>query len=211
MSNLPSVSDGSSSESDLIVRGRRVVTPHGESAVAIHVRRGVIRMVAGFGDVRGGSFIYEAGDFVVMPGLVDTHVHINDPGRTEWEGLVTATRSAAAGGITTLIEMPLNSIPATTGVAAFQTKHAAAEGQLFVDTGFWGGVVPGNTQELRGLWDAGCFGFKCFLIDSGVKEFAGVSETDLRAALPVLAKSVAPLLAHSKLPDRLESYSKEAA
>jgi allantoinase len=168
-------------------------------------------MVSGFDDVRPGSLIYEAGDFVVMPGLVDTHVHINEPGRTEWEGFATATRSAAAGGITTLIEMPLNSIPATTGVAAFQTKHAAAEGQLFVDTGFWGGVVPGNTQELRGLWDAGCFGFKCFLIDSGVKEFAGVSETDLRAALPVLAKIGAPLLAHAELPEPIEEAAKRRA
>ena len=211
MSNLPSISDDSSSESDLIVRGKRVVTPHGESAVAIHVRRGVIRMVSGFDDVRPGSLIYEAGDFVVMPGLVDTHVHINEPGRTEWEGFATATRSAAAGGITTLIEMPLNSIPATTSVAAFQTKLAAAEGQLSVDTGFWGGVVPGNTQELRGLWDAGCFGFKCFLIDSGVKEFASVSETDLRAALPVLAKIGAPLLAHAELPEPIEDAAKRRA
>ncbi len=211
MSNLPSISDGSSGESDLIVRGKRVVTPHGESAVAIHVRRGVIRMVSGFDDVRPGSLIYEAGDFVVMPGLVDTHVHINEPGRTEWEGFATATRSAAAGGITTLIEMPLNSIPATTGVAAFQTKLAAAEGQLSVDTGFWGGVVPGNTQELRGLWNAGCFGFKCFLIDSGVKEFASVNETDLRAALPVLAKIGAPLLAHAELPEPIEEAAKRRA
>jgi allantoinase len=168
-------------------------------------------MVSGFDDVRSGSLIYEAGDFVVMPGLVDTHVHINEPGRTEWEGFATATRSAAAGGITTLVEMPLNSIPATTSVAAFQTKLAAAEGQLSVDTGFWGGVVPGNTQELRGLWDAGCFGFKCFLIDSGVKEFASVSETDLRAALPVLAKIGAPLLAHAELPEAIEEAAKRRA
>src|SRR5882672_11797466 len=208
MSNLPSISDGSSSESDLIVRGKRVVTPHGESAVAIHVRRGVIRMVSGFDDVRPGSLIHEAGDFVVMPGLVDTHVHINEPGHTEWEGFATATRSAAAGGITTLIEMPLNSIPATTSAAAFQTKLAAAEGQLSVDTGFWGGVVPGNTQELPGLWQAGCFGFKCFLIDSGVKEFASVGEADLRDALPVLAKIGAPLLAHAELPGPIEDAVK---
>src|SRR6267143_2605194 len=151
MSNLPSISDSSSSESDLIVRGKRVVTPHGESAVAIHVRRGVITMVSGFDDVRPGSLIYEAGDFVVMPGLVDTHVHINEPGRTEWEGFSTATRAAVAGGVTTLIEMPLNSIPATTTAAGFYEKTAAAAGQLWVDVGFWGGVVPGNVAEIRPL------------------------------------------------------------
>jgi len=140
--------------------------------------------------------------------LVDTHVHINEPGRTEWEGFATATRAAAAGGVTTLIEMPLNSIPATTSVAAFKTKLAAAAGKLSVDTGFWGGVVPGNSQELRGLWEAGCFGFKCFLVDSGVKEFASVGETDLRSALPVLAKIGVPLLAHSELPGPIDDAAK---
>jgi allantoinase len=139
-----------------------------------------------------------------MAGLVDTHVHINEPGRTEWEGFATATRAAAAGGITTLIEMPLNSIPATTSVSALQAKVAAAAGKLSVDTGFWGGVVPGNTQDLPGLWDAGCFGFKCFLIDSGVKEFTSVGETHLREALPVLAKIGAPLLVHAELPGPIE-------
>src|SRR5258708_541174 len=138
MSNLPGISDGSGSESDLIVRGKRVVTPHGESAVAIHVRRGVIRMVSDFDDVRPGSLIYEAGDFVVMPGLVDTHVHINEPGRTEWEGFATATRSAAAGGITTLIEIPLNSIPPTTAVPPFQTTVDAAGSHPSVVTSFCG-------------------------------------------------------------------------
>jgi allantoinase len=204
MSNLPDVSEGPSSETGLIVRGRRIVTPVGERAAAIHIRGGVIERVSGFDKVPSGSPIYEAHDFVVMPGLVDTHVHINEPGRTEWEGFATATRAAAAGGITTLIEMPLNSIPATTSVAAFQTKLATAAGQLSVDAGFWGGVVPGNARELRGLWDAGCFGFKCFLIDSGVKEFASVRETDLREALPLLAQIGAPLLAHAELPGPIE-------
>src|ERR1700747_1304671 len=122
MSNLPGISDGSNSESDLIVRGKRVVTPHGESAVAIHVRRGVITIVSGFDDVRPGSLIYEAGDFVVMPGLVDPHVHINEPGRTEWEGFASATRAAAAGGVTTIVDMPLNCIPATTTPDALESK-----------------------------------------------------------------------------------------
>ena len=200
--------DGSSGEADLIVRGKRVVTPDGERTAAIHIRGGVITKISGFDDVPLGKPIFDAHDLVVMPGLVDAHVHINEPGRTEWEGFATATRAAAAGGITTLIEMPLNSIPATTSVAAFQTKLAAAAGKLSVDTGFWGGVVPGNTQELRGLWGAGCFGFKCFLIDSGVKEFACVGEADLRKAMPELAKIGAPLLAHAELPGPVEDAAK---
>ena len=106
-----------------------------------------------------------------MPGIVDTHVHINEPGRADWEGFTSATHAAAAGGVTTLIEMPLNSIPATTTASAFREKLAAAAGKLWVDTGFWGGVVPGNLQELGSLWREGVFGFKCFLVPSGVEEF----------------------------------------
>ena len=139
-----------------------------------------------------------------MPGLVDTHVHINEPGRTEWEGFATATRAAAAGGLTTLIEMPLNSIPATTTAAGFREKIVATAGQLSVDVGFWGGVVPGNAAELRPLWEAGVFGFKCFLVPSGVAEFREVGESDLRAALPELAALGAPLLAHAELPGPIE-------
>jgi len=194
------ISGGSSGKLDLIVRGNRVIVPDGECAASIHIRGGVIEKISSFNDVPAVTNIYEAGDSAVMPGLVDTHVHINEPGRTEWEGFFTATRAAAAGGITTLIEMPLNSIPATTNVAALQAKLAAADGKLSVDTGFWGGVVPGNAHELRGLWEAGCFGFKCFLIDSGVQEFASVGEPDLRDALPLLARIGAPLLGHCELP-----------
>ena len=211
MPSPTNISGGSSGEADLIVRGNRVVTPDGERAAAIQIRSGVIMKISGFNDVPPGSLVYEARDFTVMSGLVDTHVHINEPGRTEWEGFATATRAAAAGGITTLIEMPLNSIPTTTSVAAFEAKLAAIAGQLSVDTGFWGGVVPGNTPELPGLWEAGCFGFKCFLIDSGVKEFANVSESDLREVLPVLAKIGAPLLAHSELPRPIEDAAKRRA
>jgi allantoinase len=194
------ISGNSNGKTDLIVRGNRVVTPDGERSASIHIRGGVIERISSFSDVPTATNIYEAGDFVVMPGLVDTHVHINEPGRTEWEGFVTATRSAAAGGVTTLVEMPLNSIPVTTTVAAFHAKVAAAAGKLFVDTGFWGGVVPGNTHELRALWETGCFGFKCFLIDSGVPEFASIGEADLREALPILARIGAPLLGHCELP-----------
>src|ERR1700720_2905340 len=162
MTNSLKMSNSSSGVTDLIVRGNRVVTPDGERAAAIHIRGRVITRISAIDDVPPESRIYEARDFAVMPGLVDTHVHINEPGRTEWEGFATATRAAAAGGITTLIEMPLNSIPATTSVASFQAKLTAASGKLSVDTGFWGGVVPGNSKELLGLWEAGCFGFKCF-------------------------------------------------
>ena len=143
----PNISAGSP---ELIVRGNRVITAEGERAAAIYIRGGVIEDVASFDDVRQDCPIYESGDHVVMPGLVDTHVHINEPGRTEWEGFLTATRAAAAGGITTLIEMPLNSIPATTTVAAFQEKLNATTGKLWADTGFWGGVEPGNAHEQRG-------------------------------------------------------------
>src|SRR6202795_364802 len=150
MRNSSPVPVDSPQKPEFIVRGRRVITHEGERPAAIHVRDGAIIAVSRFDDVPVGTPVHDAGDSVVMPGLVDTHVHINEPGRTEWEGFTTATRAAAAGGITTLIEMPLNSIPATTGVAAFQTKLAAASGKLSVDTGFWGGVVPGHAQELLG-------------------------------------------------------------
>ena len=143
------------------------------------------------------------GDLVIMPGLVDTHVHINEPGRTEWEGFATATQAAAAGGITTLIEMPLNAIPATTSVDALQAKIQAAQDQCWVDVGFWGGVVPGNAGQLAPLLEAGCWGFKCFLMPSGVPEFEQVTEEDLREAMPELARSGAVLLAHAELPAEL--------
>ena len=171
---------------DLIVRGRRVIAPEGERAAAIHVRGGRISAITAFDDSPMGAVVHDAHDFVVMPGIVDTHVHINEPGRTEWEGFSTATRAATAGGITTLIEMPLNSIPATTTAAGFREKLAEAAGKLWVDVGFWGGVVPGNANELRPLWESGVFGFKCFLVPSGVEEFAHVTEADLRSALPEL-------------------------
>jgi allantoinase len=185
---------------DLVVRGRRVVLPEGERAAAIHIRGGVIAAISAFDQVPAGTRVHEGGESVVMPGLVDTHVHINEPGRTEWEGFSSATRAAAAGGVTTLIEMPLNSVPATTTAAAYREKLAAAMGKLWVDVGFWGGVLPGNTTELRALWEAGVFGFKCFLVPSGVEEFAHVSEADLRAAAHELTELGATLLAHSEMP-----------
>jgi allantoinase len=182
-----------------------VVLPEGERAAAVHVRGGTIRGISGFGDFPAGSLVHEAGDSVLMPGIVDTHVHINEPGRTDWEGFSTATHAAAAGGVTTIIEMPLNSIPATTSASAMREKFAAAAGKLRVDVGFWGGVVPGNVPELKPLWEAGVFGYKCFLVPSGVDEFPGVTESDLRAALPELTSLHAPLLAHAEMPGPIDA------
>jgi allantoinase len=208
MQNSSKTPESAGNGPDLIVRGKRVITPQGERAAAIWIRAGVIVGISAYDDVNTGCALHETGNSAVMPGLLDTHVHINEPGRSEWEGFTTATRAAAAGGITTLIEMPLNSIPATTSVSAFHEKLATATGELWVDTGFWGGLVPGNAGELRALWEAGCFGFKCFLVDSGVQEFASVSEMDLREGLPELAKIGAPLLAHAESPGPIDDAAK---
>lgn len=189
---------------DFVIRGRRVVTPTEMAPASIHIRSGVISAVARFDEVPGGCPVFEAGDSVVMPGIVDTHVHINEPGRTGWEGFASATQAAAAGGITTLLDMPLNSQPPTTSVDFLRAKLEATRGQLWVDVGFWGGVVPGNVPELAGLLDAGVFGFKCFLVPSGVEEFGQVTEADLRRALSVLASTGAPLLVHAELPGPIE-------
>jgi len=140
---------------DFVIRGERVVTPEAVGPASIHIRNGLIVAIAKRDEVPEGCPVYDAGQSVVMPGLVDTHVHINEPGRTDWEGFETATRAAAAGGVTTLVDMPLNSIPATTTAEALRTKIEAAQGRCWVDVGFWGGVVPGNTPQLRRLFDAG--------------------------------------------------------
>ncbi|CAN5663909.1 allantoinase AllB [soil metagenome] len=188
----------------MIVRGLRVVTRGGMGPAAVHVVDGRITAVTAYDQIPPGAPLVEVGDAVLLPGLVDTHVHINEPGRTEWEGFETATRAAAAGGVTTLVDMPLNSIPATTNVANFSQKLQAAGRKSHVDVAFWGGVVPGNQGELRPLWDAGMLGFKCFLAPSGVDEFPHVGEVDLRATMPVLAELGAPLLAHAELLGPLE-------
>ena len=190
---------------DLVVRSRQVVTSEDVGPASIHIRSGKIAALGSYDEAPGGCPVFDAGESVVMPGLVDTHVHINEPGRTEWEGFASATRAAAAGGVTTLIEMPLNSIPATTTKQALEEKVSTAQGQCHADTGFWGGVVPGNAGDLRGLYQVGAFGFKCFLVPSGVPEFVCVTEADLRAALPELSSMGAVLLAHSELPGPIES------
>ncbi|MPQ97737.1 allantoinase AllB [Modestobacter sp. I12A-02628] len=184
----------------MIVRARRVVLPGGERAAAVHVADGRVTAVTGFDDVTGPVHTL-ADDEVLLPGLVDSHVHVNEPGRTEWEGFVSATRAAAAGGVTTIVDMPLNSIPPTTSVAALREKQAAARGRVAVDVAFWGGAVPGNVDQLRPLHEAGVVGFKCFLLDSGVPEFPPLDDPGLRAALGELAGFDGLLIAHAEDPD----------
>lgn len=148
----------------------------------------------------------DLGGAVLLPALTDTHVHLNEPGRTEWEGFETATRAAAVGGVTLMVDMPLNSDPVTTSLAALQTKQATAAlpGKLWVDVGFWGGVVPGNTEELRPMVEAGALGFKCFLCHSGIDEFPASTAADLRRAMPVLREAKVPLLVHAELESALD-------
>ncbi|HEY3886465.1 MAG TPA: allantoinase AllB [Vicinamibacterales bacterium] len=188
----------------MIVRSRRVALPSGVQAADVHIDDGRIAAVvapAPRRDLR--TPLHDVGDLAVFPGLVDTHVHVNDPGRAEWEGFQTATRAAAAGGVTTIVDMPLNSIPATVDVAALDAKRSAARGRVFVDIAFWGGVIPGNAASLAALADAGVCGFKCFLAPSGVDEFPAVAGNDLRAAMPILAARGLPLLVHAESPAAL--------
>ena len=194
---------------DLIIRSRRVVLPETIAPAAVHIREGLIAAVGKWDEISANVPLTDAGDAVVMPGLVDSHVHVNEPGRTDWEGFATATRAAGAGGITTFVDMPLNSIPPTTTQAGFAAKLAAADGQCRIDAAFWGGVIPGNTAELKLLLADGVRGFKCFLIHSGVDEFPHVTEADLREAMPELAKLNSVLLVHAELPEPIENAAAE--
>jgi allantoinase len=191
------------------LKGRRVVTPDGLRPATVLVDGERIERVASYDEPVDGE-VHDAGNDAVMPGLVDAHVHINDPGRHDWEGFEHATRAAAAGGVTTLVDMPLNSIPATTTHAGLASKHEAARGRLTVDVGFWGGVVPGNAGDLEWLWSSGVLGFKCFLVPSGVPEFPHVSETDLDRALSVIARLGAPLLVHAESPVVIEAAAPDS-
>ena len=182
-----------------VVRSRRVLTPEGVRAASVQIEGGRIAAVADFDARPAGAELVDFGDALVMPGVVDTHVHVNEPGRTEWEGFRSATEAAAAGGITSLVDMPLNSVPVTTTLAAFAEKRAAARGKLRVDLGYWGGVVPGNLAELPQMVRAGVLGFKCFLIDSGIDEFGWVGERELRPAMEELARLGVPLLVHAEV------------
>jgi allantoinase len=196
-----------------VVRAERIVTPKGIVPGTLHLARGRIVRISTIDDIGGASRqdVLDAGGLIVIPGLVDTHVHINEPGRTEWEGFLTATRAAAAGGVTTLLDMPLNSVPATTNASALEKKRKAAAGRCHVDVGFLGGLVPRNHGDLAKLWEQGVFAFKCFLVPSGVKEFENVTSKDLRAAMPVLAQLGAPLMVHAELPGPIEAAMAELA
>lgn len=179
------------------LRSTRVVAGGRALPATVHVRGGTIERI----DAHDAPSprVVDVGDLTVMAGLVDTHVHVNEPGRTAWEGFATATRAAAAGGVTTIVDMPLNASPPTTSLRAFEAKAAAAEGQLQVDVAFTGGIVPGNAGELQALVRAGCVAFKCFLVDSGVEDFGWVGEEELSRALPRLAAADVPLLVHAEL------------
>ncbi|MDT5158542.1 MAG: allantoinase [Acidobacteriota bacterium] len=189
---------------DLCIRGQRVITPDSEGPAAVHIRDGRIAAVGSFEDVPENCSIVEAGDSVVLPGLVDSHVHVNEPGRTRWEGFATATRAAAAGGVTTIVDMPLNSVPPTTTTEGLREKLDAARGQCRVDVAFWGGLVPGNLGALAQLYAGGVVGFKCFLIPSGVQEFPHMTESELLPALYELARLDAPLIVHAEMPGPVE-------
>ena len=188
-----------------------MVTPDGVRAASIAIEDGRIMTVAGPDDLPASTGeMLDAGDLLVLPGFVDTHVHVNEPGRTDWEGFETATRAAAAGGVTTLLDMPLNSVPATTTGAALDEKVRAARGKTWVDVGFIGGVVPGNAGSLGELARSGVRAFKCFLVPSGVPEFEHVTAPDLREAMPVLAELGLPLMVHAELPEVVEAATLEA-
>ncbi len=184
---------------DLAVASQRIVTPEGERAGAVLVRGERITAIVDGGAVPAGTPIEDVGDLVLLPGLVDSHVHVNEPGRTEWEGFDSATRAAAAGGVTTLVDRPLNSSPVTTSRDALERKRDAAAGRGRVECAFWGGLVPGNAAEVGKLLDAGACGVKAFLVHSGIADFPAAAEADLRRALPILAERGKPLLVHAEL------------
>jgi allantoinase len=190
------------------LRSTRVLTPEGLRPATLIVDGEKIAAIQDWGHGPGAGQVRDFGDLLVLPGLVDSHVHINDPGR-DWEGFDTATRAAAAGGVTTLVDMPLNCVPETINVAALESKRTAAQGNSWVDWAAWGGVVRGNADELSGLITAGVPGFKCFLIDSGIEGFAWVDEEDLRAALEKLRGTGLPLLAHAELAGPIDEAIRE--
>jgi allantoinase len=181
------------------LRSTRVFLDGAFRPAAIVIEGERIADVLGHAEPGPGLALDDLGHVPLLPGLVDPHVHINEPGRTDWEGFVTATRAAAAGGVTTLVDMPLNCIPVTTSAGALETKLAAARGLLAVDVGFWGGVVPGNAGELAAMVARGALGAKCFLCHSGIDDFPASSPDDLRKAMPALREAGAPLLVHAEL------------
>ena len=191
---------------DVVIHAERVVTAEGEGPASVGIAGGrLVAVQPGRGPLEGEQTIRLGDDVALLPGLVDTHVHVNEPGRTEWEGFASATRAAAAGGVTTIIDMPLNSIPPTTTVEALRAKQQAAAGKTFVDVGFWGGAIPGNLADLRPLHDAGVFGFKCFLLPSGVDEFPHLDPAGLKAALTEAAGLDGLVIIHAEDPDTIDA------
>ncbi|WP_434095415.1 allantoinase AllB [Streptomyces goshikiensis] len=191
---------------ELVLRSTRVITPGGTRAASVAVAAGKITAVlAHDAEVPAGALLEDFGDDVLLPGLVDTHVHVNDPGRTEWEGFWTATRAAAAGGITTILDMPLNSLPPTTTVDHLRVKQDVARAKAHVDVGFWGGALPDNVKDLRPLHDAGVYGFKCFLSPSGVEEFPQLDQERLATSLAEITGFGGLLIVHAEDPHHLES------
>ncbi|WP_329402358.1 allantoinase AllB [Streptomyces melanogenes] len=192
------------SDVNLVLRSSRVITPDGTRPASVAVAGGVIDAVLPYdAEVPAGARLEDFGDDVLLPGLVDCHVHVNDPGRTEWEGFWTATRAAAAGGITTLVDMPLNSLPPTTTVANLRVKQEVARAKAHVDVGFWGGALPDNVKDLRPLHDAGVFGFKAFLSPSGVEEFPELDQDRLAQSLAEIAGFDGLLIVHAEDPHEL--------
>ncbi|RFU42370.1 allantoinase [Actinomadura logoneensis] len=188
---------------DLVIRSRRAVLPEGERPAAVAVRDGRIAAVADHDAPPPAGAEVDLGDLALLPGLVDTHVHINEPGRTEWEGFATATRAAARGGVTTLVDMPLNSLPPVVDASALEAKRAAAAGRVHVDVGFWGGAIPGNVPDLGPLWTAGVFGFKCFTADSGVPEFPPLTPEGMDEAFRAIAALDGLVIVHAEDPAAL--------
>ncbi|MFD7256939.1 allantoinase AllB [Streptomyces sp. NPDC059874] len=191
---------------ELVLRSTRVITPEGTRAASVAVAGGKIAAVLAYeAEVPAGARLEDFGDDVLLPGLVDTHVHVNDPGRTEWEGFWTATRAAAAGGITTILDMPLNSLPPTTTTDNLRVKQEVARAKAHVDVGFWGGALPDNVKDLRPLHDAGVYGFKCFLSPSGVDEFPLLDQEQLATSLAEITGFGGLLIVHAEDPHHLES------
>jgi allantoinase len=188
----------------VLVRSRRIVFPSRIDAASLEIRDGKIVAIGPFDRATEGAQVVDVGDKYILPGLVDTHVHINEPGRTEWEGFRTATRAAAAGGYTTLVDMPLNNLPETTTVPNLRLKQATACRQCTVDYGFWGGVVADNQEHVGALASAGVLGYKCFLVHPGIDGFTMVTHAQLEAAMPDVAASGLPLLVHAELPEPIE-------
>jgi len=187
---------------------KRIVTPQGTQPGALLVGDGKIRAICRVPEIPADAVIYDCGSDALLPGLVDTHVHINQPGRTEWEGFRTATQAAAAGGYTTLVDMPLNCLPETTTVVALEQKRSAAQGQCFVDWAPWGGAVADNHRHILPLARAGVLGFKCFLIYPGCDGFTMIDQHQLEAALPSIAESGLPLLVHAELAGPIDAATK---